>query len=115
MIKVSIQLVSEASDPVPNSAEPSQQGQGSFVTMRLTNYAWTNNVPMYTCTYVVMICHAISSGTSNAPINVKPHLPHPGDMWGLDTFGSRLPRTSGRATSQILVEYCVIQAIRVAY
>ena len=20
---------------------------------------------------------------SNAPINVKPHLPHPGDMWGL--------------------------------
>ena len=35
--------------------------------------------------------------------------------WELDTFGSRLPRTSGRATSQILVEYHVIQAIRVAY
>ena len=33
-------------------------------------------------------------------INVKPHLPHRGDVWGLDTFGSRLPRTSSRATSQ---------------
>ena len=26
-----------------------------------------------------------------------------GIWWGLDTFGSRLPRISGRATSQILV------------
>ena len=35
--------------------------------------------------------------------------------WGLDTFGSHLPRTSGQATSQILVEYYVMQAVRVAY
>ena len=35
--------------------------------------------------------------------------------WGLDTFDSCLPRTLGRATSQILVEYYVMQAIRVAH
>ena len=38
-----------------------------------------------------------------------------GDWVGLNTFGSRLPRTSGRVTSQILVKYCVMQAIRLAH
>ena len=50
----------------------------------------------------------------------QPHLAttlrgYVGIGWGLDTFGSLLPRTLGRAMSQILVEYCVMQAIRVAY
>ena len=35
--------------------------------------------------------------------------------WGLDTFGNRSPRTLGQATNQILIEHCVMQAIRVAY
>ena len=35
--------------------------------------------------------------------------------WGFDNFGGRFPHASGRATNQILIEFCAIQATRVAY
>ena len=38
-----------------------------------------------------------------------------GDKVGIRRFGSRLPHTSGQATSQTLVKYCVIQAVRAVY
>ena len=55
-----------------------------------------------------------------APINVKPHLPHPRDMWGLGGDKTLLvvacpaPRAELQVRSW-LPEYYVMQAIRVAY
>ena len=54
------------------------------------------------CTYQ---CHA-------PPTTPREYV---GIGWGFDNFGSRFPRTSGRTTSQILVEFCEIQATGVAY
>ena len=59
-----------------------------------------------------MVCVCVCVCVCSAPINVMPHLPHPGDMWGRVGYGSRLFHTSGRAMSQTLVKYMysVIQA-----
>ena len=67
------------------------------------------------CWYKYMQCcvHTLCTYQCQAPPTTPRGYVETG--WGLDTFGSRLPHTSGRATSQILDEYCVMQAIRVAY